>query len=130
MPAIAALSDSLTFFACHACFYAVFVPRWLLRQRESLAKVVCKDTGAAAAPARGSHLPLALHALALGALYLGIDAALLGAAPRFLVPPQRAAGALTMLAGAALAAWALAVFKSWRLQARIGPRHELCTAGP
>lgn len=66
----------------------------------------------------------------MGVLYAGIDAAFLGAAPRFLMPSQRAAGGLTMLAAAALAAWALAVFKSWRLQARIGPRHELCTAGP
>ncbi|HVR10246.1 MAG TPA: isoprenylcysteine carboxylmethyltransferase family protein, partial [Thermoanaerobaculia bacterium] len=46
------------------------------------------------------------------------------------LPPQRAAGACLMLAAVALAAWALAVFRSWRLAARIEHGHELCTAGP
>ncbi|HYL05466.1 MAG TPA: isoprenylcysteine carboxylmethyltransferase family protein, partial [Thermoanaerobaculia bacterium] len=40
------------------------------------------------------------------------------------------AGAILMLAAAALAAWALAVFRSWRLAARIERGHELCTGGP
>jgi len=30
----------------------------------------------------------------------------------------------------ALVVWALAVFRSWRLAARIEAGHELCTAGP
>jgi protein-S-isoprenylcysteine O-methyltransferase Ste14 len=145
MVEISPLSSSLAFCACHVCFYAVFVPRWLLRHRGPGPEETADDGSgsgpvpaqpgpvqapAAPAPDSASRLPLALHAVAMGVLYAGIDAAFLGAAPRFLVAPQRAAGGLTMLAGAALAAWALAVFKSWRLQARIGPRHELCTAGP
>jgi type IV secretory pathway VirJ component/protein-S-isoprenylcysteine O-methyltransferase Ste14 len=86
-----------------------------------------------AARASGTHLPLVLHGLAEGVLYYGLARAVLvpaAAADPCLIPPQRPAGAFLMLAAVALAAWALAVFRSWRLAARIDRGHELCTAGP
>jgi protein-S-isoprenylcysteine O-methyltransferase Ste14 len=78
-------------------------------------------------------VPLLLHGLAAGVLYHGIARAVLvppAAADPFLVSPQPTAGAFLMLAAVALAAWALAVFRSWRLAARIDRGHELCTTGP
>jgi type IV secretory pathway VirJ component/protein-S-isoprenylcysteine O-methyltransferase Ste14 len=137
-------------YAFHGLFYAVFIPRWLLRWWHSLAdRSPNAGTGAGTATAaagqagdggraaaRGSHLPLALHGLALGVLYLGlarivrIVAAPPATADRPLVPPQPLAGAVVMLAAAALAGWALAVFRSWRLAARIERDHQLCTRGP
>ena len=48
---------------------------------------------------------------------------------RFLFPPLPLAGALVMLAAAALAAWTVAVFRSWRLRARVEAGHELSTDG-
>jgi protein-S-isoprenylcysteine O-methyltransferase Ste14 len=47
-----------------------------------------------------------------------------------LVILRQAAGGATVLASAGLAAWTLAVFRSWRLLPRIEHQHELCTAGP
>jgi protein-S-isoprenylcysteine O-methyltransferase Ste14 len=118
-------------YAFHALFYAVFVPRWLLRwwharDRQS----VSHDQDQAAS---GSQVPLVLHVLAMGVLYAGLARAVLAppaAADMPLIPPQRMAGGVSMLAAAALAAWTLAVFRSWRLAARIENGHELCTAGP
>jgi type IV secretory pathway VirJ component/protein-S-isoprenylcysteine O-methyltransferase Ste14 len=116
-------------YAFHALFYAAFVPRWLLRwwharDRRSISQ------GQAAS---GSQVPLVLHVLAMGVLYFGLARAVLAppaAADSALIPPQRMAGGVLMLAAAALAAWTLAVFRSWRLAARIEHGHELCTAGP
>jgi type IV secretory pathway VirJ component/protein-S-isoprenylcysteine O-methyltransferase Ste14 len=146
-------------YAFHVLFCAVFIPRWLLRWWHTLANRssgAAASAGSEAAPeagaetgaektpaarggdarptaARGSQLPLALHALALGVLYLGLARAVQAppaTADRPLLPPQPATGAVLMLAATALAAWALAVFRSWRLAARIDSGHQLCTAGP
>jgi type IV secretory pathway VirJ component/protein-S-isoprenylcysteine O-methyltransferase Ste14 len=118
-------------YAFHALFYAVFVPRWLLRwwharDRRSVSHAQEQAAG-------GSQVPLVLHALAMGVLYAGLARAVLAppaAADPHLLPPQKMAGGALMLAAAALAAWTLAVFRSWRLAARIEHGHELCSAGP
>jgi protein-S-isoprenylcysteine O-methyltransferase Ste14 len=44
------------------------------------------------------------------------------------IPPF--VGAAAILAGAAIAAWALVVFDSWRILAKLEPDHRLCTRGP
>jgi type IV secretory pathway VirJ component/protein-S-isoprenylcysteine O-methyltransferase Ste14 len=134
-PRAGALPDagSSSIYAFHALFYTVFVPRWLLRWWHARDRQPPAGDDRAAAAVSGSHLPLALHMLAEGALYYGIARAVrvpAGAADPPLIPPQRLAGGLLMLAAAALAAWTLAVFRSWRLAARIERGHELCTAGP
>ena len=116
-------------YAFYALFFAVFVPRWLLRWWHARdRRSVSRDQAA-----RGSQVPLVLHALAMGVLYAGLARAVLvppAAADPPLIPPQRMAGGVLMLAAAALAAWTLAVFGSWRLAARIDHGHQLCTAGP
>lgn len=78
--------------------------------------------------AQGSRVVLVIHAVALVVLYVGIVAAVLWGPPR--PPLARAIGATLILGAAALSAWTLAVFRSWRLRARIDPGHELVTAGP
>jgi protein-S-isoprenylcysteine O-methyltransferase Ste14 len=85
------------------------------------------SAGGAAGSGRAAWPPLAFHALAMSFLYFGI---LHRARPATVVAPQPAAGAVVIVAAAGLAAWTLAVFHSWRLQARIDGAHELCTAGP
>jgi protein-S-isoprenylcysteine O-methyltransferase Ste14 len=152
MPA-AGLPAGARLYAFHALFYAVFAPRWLLRwwhalenrsshrhEMPAIAAGAGNDAAAvqgrqptAGVRARGSSMPLILHALAEGVLYVGIARVVLvppAVADPFLLPPQRVAGACFMLAAVALATWTLAVFRSWRLAARIEHGHELCTAGP
>ena len=64
-------------------------------------------------------------------MYYGIGQAV--AAParvRLLWTPLPTVGAALILAGAALLAWTLRVFRSWRFQARIDVGHRLSTDGP
>ena len=51
------------------------------------------------------------------------------AVPR-LFAPQREIGAAIIVVASLLAGWALLVFRSWRLEARIEAGHQLCTQGP
>ncbi|HXO27247.1 MAG TPA: AcvB/VirJ family lysyl-phosphatidylglycerol hydrolase [Thermoanaerobaculia bacterium] len=116
-------------YAFHALFYGVFVPRWLLRWWHVRDRRPVLQRQAAS----GSQVPMVLHVLAMGVLYVGLARAVLAppaAADPPLLTPQRMAGGGLMLAATALAAWTLAVFRSWRLAARIEHGHELCTAGP
>jgi len=115
----------------HALFYLMFLPRVLGgagREREPEAPA------APPATARFSRSVLGVHVFAMFVLYLGLGGAafgpLNGRRVGFLFPPLPLAGALVMLAAAALAAWTVAVFRSWRLRARVEAGHELSTDGP
>jgi protein-S-isoprenylcysteine O-methyltransferase Ste14 len=113
----------------HALFYLMFLPR-------ALGRVAAAPAPAGAAPAaspstaRFSRSVLAVHFLAMFVLYLGLRSIVVRHRGRFLFPPQPAAGAAVMLGAAALAAWTVAVFRSWRLRARVEAGHELSTDGP
>jgi protein-S-isoprenylcysteine O-methyltransferase Ste14 len=112
----------------HALFYLTFLPRVLGRTGEP-----APPPGSGTAPvatARFSRSVLAVHVFAEFILYLGLGSVAFGHRGRFLFPPQPAAGAAVMLAAAALAAWTVAVFRSWRLRAQIESGHELSTDGP
>lgn len=73
---------------------------------------------------------LMLHGAGLLLLWAGMALALAGGrVPR--EPTIRGVlGAVVLAGGAALMAWALATFRSWRLLPKIGAEHELCTSGP
>jgi protein-S-isoprenylcysteine O-methyltransferase Ste14 len=122
--------------ALHGLFYAVFVPRAVERWWPAVAGAVDSPRPAAGGPAATPRFPLAFHALAMALLYYGIGEHLgrqgqaHGAGSAFLLAPQPAAGLAVLLAAAALAAWTLVVFRSWRLAARIDSDHQLCTGGP
>jgi protein-S-isoprenylcysteine O-methyltransferase Ste14 len=108
----------------HALFYLMFLPRVLGRSEGAA------PPDAAAPTARFSRGLVFLHAVAMFVLYLGLGNIVFGHRGGFLFPPQPMAGALVMLAAAALAAWTVAVFRSWRLRARVEAGHELATGGP
>ena len=73
---------------------------------------------------------MAFHALGFGVAYYGMSTVWLGHGPRLLFEPRPAVGASILVAAAALVAWTLVVFRSWRFQAKIDSGHELCTRGP
>jgi protein-S-isoprenylcysteine O-methyltransferase Ste14 len=77
-----------------------------------------------------SRALLAFHALAFGLMYFGIGYAVIpGRVPRWF-PGQRVVGTLVIAVGAALMAWALVYFRSWRFRAAVEKGHELATGGP
>lgn len=111
----------------HGFFWSAFLVR-ALRSRGS------EDRGAAsgrATPARAARhrgLVLLVHALGFGALYAGISQEPAPATKLFHMP--WVIGAAVILLGAALFAWSLLVFDSWRVLAKLDSGHRLCTRGP
>lgn len=74
---------------------------------------------------------IALHGIAFFVFYFGVGRTVLTLRPApLLFSPHAVAGGAVIAAAAALLAWALLVFRSWRLLARIDEGHELCTRGP
>ena len=80
--------------------------------------------------APGARTLVAFHALAFGALYVGLGLAIAPKRVPIWFPGQRLVGTLVIAAGAALASWSLVYFQSWRLQARLDAGHQLATGGP
>ncbi len=115
----------------HLGFFAVFLLR-LAGPRagpESLAAAPTPGASLAADPHAGRLL--GLHAAAFFVLYFGLGRTLFtrGRAAPLLFAPPPLAGAVLIVVGAALLAWTLLVFRSWRLLARIEQGHQLCTSG-
>ncbi|HVT59676.1 MAG TPA: isoprenylcysteine carboxylmethyltransferase family protein [Thermoanaerobaculia bacterium] len=136
----------------HTLFYAVFIPRAAARLLAA-ARAQASAAGSAGgaengAPglterdheqqagerprgvrtARFAGSLVAFHMLALAVLYNGLMPALSGSPT--LIEPRHVAGAALMAAASALAAWALVVFRSWRIWASLTPDHQLVTGGP
>lgn len=116
----------------HGLFAAVFVVRWLRGARPRPRRTASVAPTPVPVGVR-SYLVLVLHGAAIALL----DAALLAHAVRgdagphrLLFRPRRGAGAACMLAAVGLAAWAVAVFRSWRVRAGVAADHELATGGP
>jgi protein-S-isoprenylcysteine O-methyltransferase Ste14 len=111
----------------HALFFSTFVLRLLWAPPGGggpIARGVAR-----AVP--GSRALVAVHALGFGIAYFGIGAAVFGRRPGpWLFPPRPGAGGAVIIVATVLATWALVVFRSWRLEARIDEGHELCTRGP
>jgi len=77
-----------------------------------------------------SRTLLAFHGVAFGLMYFGIGFAVIpGRVPNWF-PGQRVAGTLVIAGGAALMAWALVYFRSWRFRATVDSGHQLATGGP
>jgi protein-S-isoprenylcysteine O-methyltransferase Ste14 len=121
--------DALVY-AFHGLFWGAFLVRVVRRRASSVSPT---PSAASPAPRRDgrARLVFALHGLAFGVLYSGIGKAVSGERPvsRLFSLPW-GAGALVIVASAALIASALWVFDSWRLLARIDAGHRLCTRGP
>lgn len=118
----------------HALFWGSFgVTRRLSQARGTDAA----EPAPAPAPVAGreaeapySRVLLILHSIAFGVMYFGIGKAVFGHAVPEWFRGQRIVGTLVMLAGAALANWALLFFRSWRFRAKLDASHELATGGP
>jgi protein-S-isoprenylcysteine O-methyltransferase Ste14 len=113
----------------HIAFYAVF----LLRSAGGKRVATSPSSTPLAPSAADPHAVrlLAFHCFGFFVFYFGLGRTLFArrGAP-LLFAPHPAVGALVIASGAALLAWALVVFRSWRLLARIEAGHQLCTTGP
>jgi len=120
-------------YTVHTAFWWSFgITRLVLRALDR------KDAGARpAAPvateektAPFSRALLAFHALAFGLMYFGIGLAVMRERVFIWFSGQRIVGTLVIISGAALMAWALVYFRSWRFRAKLDEDHELATGGP
>jgi protein-S-isoprenylcysteine O-methyltransferase Ste14 len=134
---VRALSPDIYLYAFHVAFWATFaLTRLLVRTRgEASLSPLTTNTVPPAVPvsvatARFLRLAFLPHLIAFAILYIGIDNAVF----RDRVPEwfagQRIAGGFIIIAGAALAASALAYFRSWRFRAQLDAGHHLATGGP
>jgi protein-S-isoprenylcysteine O-methyltransferase Ste14 len=126
-------NPDLLIYAVHAAFWGCFgLTRLLVREPAQ----VSANTGTNAPVAKREHtadfsrLVLAVHVLAFGIMYFGIGAAVFPKRVPFWFPGQRVVGTCVIAVGAALIAWALMHFRSWRLRAKLDQGHELATEGP
>jgi protein-S-isoprenylcysteine O-methyltransferase Ste14 len=77
-----------------------------------------------------SRVLVIVHGFAFAVMYFGIGNAVSSGAIAGASTAERSIGAAIIVAGAALAAWALAHFESWRLRAKLDEGHKLATDGP
>jgi protein-S-isoprenylcysteine O-methyltransferase Ste14 len=116
--------NNLWIYAFHSLFWLAFIARRLG------AFGTPGSTGPAAAETKTAPFSRALvlfHVFGFFVLYVSIRLSLFAGVATDL---GRAIGAALITSGAALAIWALLVFRSWRLRAEIGEGHELVTKGP
>lgn len=132
-----AFAPDIYLYALHVAFWATFaLTRLLVRNRsDAPSSPLTTNTLPPAVPAplataRFSRLAFVPHLIAFALLYIGIENAVFHRRVPEWLPGQRVVGAIIIVAGAALAASALAYFRSWRFRARIDADHRLATGGP
>jgi len=116
----------------HGIFWSAFLARAVRRRTDA------RDEASATSPVRSApsgstfraFLALGAHTVGFGVMYAGIGAVVNGANVPLLFHLPWPFGALTILLGAAIIAWALYVFESWRCLAKLDEHHKLCTIGP
>jgi protein-S-isoprenylcysteine O-methyltransferase Ste14 len=119
------MNDRLIYLA-HGLLWLPFLLRPLLLKRGGMtAPQVARPLAA-----RGATALVAVHSLGFGAVYFGVaEAVIPGRVPQ-LFPFQRLVALALFAAAGALTAWALAVFRSWKLRASLEVGHELVRSGP
>jgi protein-S-isoprenylcysteine O-methyltransferase Ste14 len=134
---VGAFAPDIYLYALHVAFWATFaLTRVLVRNRSAApTSPLATNTVPLAEPpplatARFSRLAFVPHLIAFAMLYTGIDNAVFHRRVPEWLAGQRIIGAAIIIAGAALAAWALVYFRSWRLRAQIDADHQLATGGP
>jgi hypothetical protein len=73
---------------------------------------------------------LVLYELGLALIWIGLGLAVYRGTVGQGVTPHGEIGALLHVVAIALFAWAIVVYRSWNMEARLEPDHQLCTAGP
>jgi protein-S-isoprenylcysteine O-methyltransferase Ste14 len=117
----------------HFIFWGSFLARVLRRRKtapsaQRLPPVV--QSSPLAKPAL-AILVFMLHGVAFGVMYSGIgEAVVLRKHTQRLFDLPWVIGGAVIVFGAVIIAWALYVFDSWRLLAKLDAKHELCTRGP
>jgi protein-S-isoprenylcysteine O-methyltransferase Ste14 len=129
---VSQVRDSLIY-AFHSIFWIAFFAR-SFRKRALKSDVASQATPPRNSPS-GAMLPAlvvyVLHGVAFGVMYGGIVGVVArGAGVALLFRWPWVIGASVIAAGAAIIAWALYVFESWRFLARLSVDHKLCTIGP
>jgi protein-S-isoprenylcysteine O-methyltransferase Ste14 len=135
----------LALYGMHAVYWLAFAVARLasnsMQRRAGTTRVETanagNETGHASKPvadativAPHSRLLVAVHGIGFGLMYFAIaDAVVFGHVDEWL-PMQRAIGAIVIVAAAALAAWSVLSFVSWRLRAKLDVGHQLATGGP
>lgn len=114
----------------HGLFWGVFFLR-SARKKEPATSAEAPPTTASVHKTRRAWPALLVHALGFGTMYMGINAVVFtpGEVPRFFTISP-AIGASVILLGGAIFGWALLVFDSWRILAKLDEGHRLCTRGP
>jgi protein-S-isoprenylcysteine O-methyltransferase Ste14 len=117
----------------HAVFWSSFFVR-VLRRRTGV-KVHAAPTTPSTAASKAQSSPRAglvffLHGFAFALMYTGIGQEVYGRPTSQFFSLPWSIGALVIVAGAAIFAWALWVFDSWRCLAKLDAGHKLCKDGP
>jgi protein-S-isoprenylcysteine O-methyltransferase Ste14 len=114
----------------HGIFWSAFIVR-AFRPRAAEETGKPESSGDATRKARHPGLLLFFHGVGFGAMYAAIGPTVFAPEPQprlFQVPWP--VGAAVILLGAAVFAWALWVFGSWRVLAKLDSSHQLCIDGP
>ncbi|MFI5402284.1 MAG: methyltransferase family protein [Planctomycetota bacterium] len=121
-------NPDLLLYGVHAAFWGSF---WVTRSRAA------RSESAPAAPvaksertAPFSRAVMAVHMVAFFVMYFGVANAVLPNRVPFWFAGQRIVGSLVIATGAALMAWAVLSFRSWRFRAKLEEGHQLATEGP
>jgi protein-S-isoprenylcysteine O-methyltransferase Ste14 len=122
-------SHELGIYGAHAAFWLMFAVGDRVARGHATPDA---STTANDAPVRAprARLLVAVHMVAFAMMYMGIGQAVFGRVIPVISTAQRISGALVILAGGAIAAWARIAFASWRFQAQLDAGHQLATGGP
>jgi len=128
--------NNLDFFiyGVHTVFWWAFViSRWIVKRsagKSATPAAPPTSSSGDARTARWSRALLVFHSTAFGTMYFGIGYAVLRGRVPFWFAGQRIVGTGVIVIGAALVAWAVLHFRSWRFRAALSEAHQLATGGP
>ena len=118
-------------YGVHTVFWWSFsIARMIVKRSARKAEPQAGPPSTAAHTARWSRALLWFHSVAFGLMYFGIGVAVVGHRVPAWFAGQRIVGSAAILLGAALAAWAVLHFRSWRFRAALDEGHQLATGGP
>jgi protein-S-isoprenylcysteine O-methyltransferase Ste14 len=127
------MNDKLIY-AFHAIFWVTFAVRRLAGAPAPRADAPSVPEAAPARTAPFSRGLLLLHNFGFFLLYFGVNAVVFSMPRPVSITRwssyQDLVGAAIIVLGGAIAAWAMLVFRSWRLCAQLDAGHELATTGP
>jgi protein-S-isoprenylcysteine O-methyltransferase Ste14 len=125
-------NPDLLLYAVHVALWSSFGVAWLFLRNPGFNS---EKTGSepVSAPqeytAPFSRSVLGFHLFGFAVLYFGIANAVVPGRMRIQFPGQRGLGIFIIAVGAALIAWAVASFHSWRFRAKLDQGHQLATSG-